>query len=310
MRKFITLLVIAVTALTSCKHEYEKAAGGTIYIKYTNNDGPKIKDGDFVAVNIIAKTDLDSLIGNTYEFGFPKVVIVRPFFKGDFQDALKLMTTGDSLSVKMDDDSIFKKGPRPASFKGKYIIYTMKVQKVIPKGKMTDKELQAKAWAYIGTLTTVLKKEEPVKIKKYIDDNKLNAAKTDSGLYYVINKKGEGPLAVAGDTVVINYTAGLTNGKIFDTNIKADALKAKLPPPAIPYNPIRIPVGQKRVIPGWDQGFLLLNKGAHATFIIPSKLAYDADGHIPVGPYCPLFTYIEVVDIIHHKPGAVNPAKK
>jgi FKBP-type peptidyl-prolyl cis-trans isomerase len=54
----------------------------------------------------------------------------------------------------------------------------------------------------------------------------------------------------------------------------------------------------KLAIPGWDEGLLLLNKGARATFIMPSALAYGEQGFASIPPYTPLVFEIEVVDVV------------
>ena len=42
--------------------------------------------------------------------------------------------------------------------------------------------------------------------------------------------------------------------------------------------PIEFNVGIGQVIPGWDEGIMLLKKGDKAKFIIPSNLAYGEAG--------------------------------
>jgi FKBP-type peptidyl-prolyl cis-trans isomerase len=307
MKYSLRCLVLAVVALSSCNRDYKKASNGMLYIKYTDNEGPKIKAGDFVAVNIVARTDADSLIGSTYNDGIPRfITLPKPTFAGDYFDALTLMTVGDSLSVKMSDDSIFKHSPQPASFKGKFIIYELKVVKVIPKGNKTDQQLQSLVNFYLDGVRKEVASREPLKIKNYIADSKLLFTKTDSGLYYHINQPGRGPLAASGDTVVMNYTGSLFNGNIFDTNIKDEAIKSKIYNPGVPYKPIHFPIDKTKAFSGINQGLLLLNTGAKAKFIIPSKLAYGADGHNKIGPYTPIVFTIEVVSIIHPKPGTLK----
>jgi FKBP-type peptidyl-prolyl cis-trans isomerase len=133
--------------------------------------------------------------------------------------------------------------------------------------------------------------------------------KTDSGLYYVITKPGQGPLIAPNDTAVINYIGKLLNGKVFDTSIKEEAVKAKLGSlDKRPFEPIHVAVGQRKVIAGWDQGLQLLNKGAKATLLIPSSLGYGQIGAGPIAPYTPVVFELEVVDIIHPRPGSIAPA--
>ncbi len=309
MKKNLLFLTLAVIALTSCKRTYQKAPDGMLYIKYTDNDGPKIKEGDFAGVNVIIKTDGDSLIDNTFEKGLPRLMIItKPIFKGDVIDALSLLTEGDSLSVKMPVDSVFKKAQKPTNFKGNFIIFDLKVEKVIHKGSMTDQQLRDKAITYLKNLIAVAKGKEPQKIKKYIADKKLNVTKTDSGLYYTINKHGQGPLAVAGDTAVFTYTSNLFNGKVFETSIREEAVKAKIFDQQQNYKPIGVAIGQHRIVPGWEQGLQLLNKGAVATFIIPSDLGYGDEGYGVVGACTPYVSKIELINIIPRSKAA--PAVK
>ena len=45
----------------------------------------------------------------------------------------------------------------------------------------------------------------------------------------------------------------------------------------------------------------MLNKGAKATFIIPSSLAYGEKGLNIIPPYTPLVFEIEVIDVVKGK---------
>lgn len=59
---------------------------------------------------------------------------------------------------------------------------------------------------------------------------------------------------------------------------------------------ITFPLGQRRVIAGWDEGIALLKEGGKATLIIPADLGYGAsgtpDGSIP--PDSELMFYVEL----------------
>jgi FKBP-type peptidyl-prolyl cis-trans isomerase FkpA len=305
MKKSLMFLSLAAIGLASCNGGFKKGNGGLLYNIYTNNNGAKIKEGDFVSVNLVAKTDADSVLFSTYESEHPVVVQAVPAaHPGDVFEGLQMLTQGDSATIKISADSTFKKGAKPPGFKGNYIAYTIKVIKVIPK---SAPDFQKQVDDYLKGQAVAAQNAEPIRIKKYIADNKLNVTKTDSGLYYSITKQGSGPAPVKGDTVSIKYVGKLINGNVFDTNIKEEAKKANKFVPSNPYQPIRFPIGVGRVIPGWDQGLRLLNKGAKATFIIPSTLAYRDRGNGPIAPYTSLIFEVEVVDIIHANPNAPKP---
>ena len=89
--------------------------------------------------------------------------------------------------------------------------------------------------------------------------------KTTSGVYYTITKEGEGEHPPKGANVSVHYKGTLVDGTVFDSSYQRD-------------QPIEFSVGVGQVIPGWDEGILLLNKGAAARFVIPSHLGYGAQG--------------------------------
>lgn len=313
MKKKLMFLALAAIGLASCNGGFKKGDAGLLYRVIVDKSGPSIKPGDFVSLNLTLKTDADSVIGSTYDNGMPFMsVMQKPQQKGDVISGIELLSEGDSAVIKINIDSLTKGHPRPAGLKGKYQVYTIKIEKVISKGNLSDQVFQGRAQAYYTSIVDAAKKiaknAEAGKISKYIADNKLNVTKTDSGLYYVITKPGSGIKPVPGDTVVVNYTLRLVSGKAIETSVKSDAVKYKLPiNPMNPYKPIHFAIGTAGMIKGWDQGMQLINKGTTAIFILPSSLAYGEHGSQQIQPFTPLVFDIELVDIIHPNPNAPKP---
>ncbi len=110
-----------------------------------------------------------------------------------------------------------------------------------------------------------------------------NAVTTESGLTYIITKKGEGAAVKAGDNVIVNYTGLLTNGAMFDSSVTRN-------------EPFSFPVGAGMVIKGWDEGLQHLHIGDHATLIIPPAIGYGAGGAGGVIP--PDATLIFIIEVL------------
>jgi len=106
----------------------------------------------------------------------------------------------------------------------------------------------------------------------------LKAQKTQSGLYYVIEKEGTGEPTTPGTTLYVNYAGYLLGGALFDTSWPEVAKANNQFDEARPYEPLPVNVGIGQVIPGWDEGLMLLKKGSKAKLIIPSPLGYGESG--------------------------------
>jgi peptidylprolyl isomerase len=83
-------------------------------------------------------------------------------------------------------------------------------------------------------------------------------------LHIVDISKGKGPKAKVGDTVTVDYTGKLKNGKVFDSS-KGRA-------------PFEFVLGKDMVIKGWDQGLLGMRAGGKRKLTIPPELAYGDKG--------------------------------
>ncbi len=309
MKKISIILGLTVLGLASCK-QFKKGEGDMMYKIHIDKSGETIKDGDFVALNFIEKTEEDSTLSNSYDADRPAMLQKqKSAFKGDLYAALGMLSEGDSATFKINIDSMVAKmgRPKPANTKGKYLVYTIKIDKVIPKGKLNDSLFNGQVKAYLKVEADKSKNSEASKFNKYITSKGLKPVVTASGLNYVVTKEGSGIKAAAGDTVQVNYTGSFLSGKVFDTSYPEVAKKAGTFNPQRPYAPLKIPVGVAGSIPGFDEGLMLFPKGTKATLILPSKLAYGEQGNQGIPPFTPLIFEVEIVNVIPKKPGSVAP---
>jgi FKBP-type peptidyl-prolyl cis-trans isomerase FkpA len=85
---------------------------------------------------------------------------------------------------------------------------------------------------------------------------------------------GSGRQANTGDTVHVQYTGTLTNGKKFDSSYDHGG------------DPFKFTLGKGEVIKGWDQGVVGMKVGGKRRLRIPSDLGYGEKGsppNIPAG---------------------------
>ena len=119
---------------------------------------------------------------------------------------------------------------------------------------------------------------------KLIDENWPGAITTPSGLKYVVVAEGTGEATPSSGTMVkAHYTGKLLNGAKFDSSYDRGT-------------PIDFPVGQGRVIKGWDEAFLAMKKGEKRVLIIPPDLGYGPSGRGPIPPNAYMVFDVELVD--------------
>ena len=92
----------------------------------------------------------------------------------------------------------------------------------------------------------------------------VKATVTASGLSITDLVVGNGPEAVKGEVVSVNYRGTLANGKEFDSSYGR--------------GPFSFPLGAGRVIQGWDEGVAGMKVGGKRKLVIPPDLAYGERG--------------------------------
>jgi peptidyl-prolyl cis-trans isomerase A (cyclophilin A) len=172
------------------------------------------------------------------------------------------------VGTVMDSVRIVRVGPKAKNFKADEAAFQAQTKKnadlAAAKGK--KEELERK------------------KMEAATEELIKKATATPTGLKYIVTRPGAGAKPASGASVKVHYAGRLTNGKEFDNSYKRG-------------QPIDFKVGTGMVIPGWDEGIMLMQKGEKRTLIIPSNLAYGPSGRPPVIPEnATLIFDVELVD--------------
>lgn len=85
------------------------------------------------------------------------------------------------------------------------------------------------------------------------------------GLQYQDEVVGTGPEPKKGQTVTVNYTGWLENGKKFDSSLDRG-------------QPFQFVLGMGNVIKGWDEGVATMHVGGKRKLTIPPALGYGSRG--------------------------------
>lgn len=280
--RFFLMFTIVIVLITSCKQSeysgFEKADSGLFYNIHIDNGGEKANPGDFLTVEMIYTTNEDSLLFDSEGQTFP-LQLEEPVFAGDINEALSLLGRGDSATFVIRADSFLIRNakisllPDFVDDKSKMIFY-VKIHNI---QTLEELELEEKA------LQVAAEQKESQAIEDYLAANNLALEPTSTGMYFILNKKGNGRKAEAGKSVTVHFTGMYLDGTKFDSSYDRN-------------KPVEFTLGYGQVITGWDEGIALMKVGDEATFIIPSYLGYrEGRGQIP--PYTPLLFDVKLIDV-------------
>lgn len=283
-------LFAALLGLHSCQSSsFNTTEGGLEYqIVRDQKEGNSPQEGDYVKLHLEIRyqdSRMDTLIFSSREMNnqepleFP---IMPSLFKGDWTEGMKLLTPGDSAIFRVSVDSMRQSGQGMLPefmAAGEKITYRIALVDVKTAQEMEEEQAEL--------ARTQMEKEDAL-LQEYFQKQGIQPEKTASGLYFMITKPGTGPQIRAGQQVTVNYTGTNLEGIPFDSNVD---------PQFSHVEPFRFTAGRD-MIEGWNEGILLLNKGAKARFFIPSPLAYGPNPPAPgIEANSPLVFELEVMDV-------------
>lgn len=283
-------LFAALLGLYSCQSSsFKTTEHGLEYnIVHDAKEGRNPQEGDYVTLHLeIHYTDdkTDTLIFSSREMNnhepleFP---IMPSLFKGDWTDGIKLLTPGDSALFRVSVDSMRQSGQGilpEFMAEGERITYRIALVDVKTPQEMEEEQAE---------FARVQMEKEEALLQAYFEQKGIKPEKTASGLYYLIDRPGSGPQIQAGQQVTVNYTGTNMDGTPFDSNVD---------PQFSHVEPFRFTAGRD-MIEGWNEGILLLKKGAKARFFIPSPLGYGPNSPSPaIEANAPLIFELEVLDV-------------
>ena len=260
------------------------------YLKYTKLEGEVPKMGEYVYFHAqFRKRDTVMFASRENESApFIQITEVNDRSINPAEALIRELVVGDSATLEIRIDTL----PQvPRGFEGERILYYDVVildildeaayeEKLAAEKAIRDKEIEAlkERREEVAQLTQTY-------LNAYNTNSLENLETTSSGLKYLLLEEGSGPQSQAGKKITAHYYGLLTDGSSFDDSFQRG-------------EPFSVPIGQGRVIPGWEEGLALFKEGARFILFIPPNLGYGEAGAPPAIPgNSELVFYIELMGV-------------
>ena len=297
-----SVLIVAAGAMmfagmTSCQEKvpyegYNVNENGLYYKFYNQNEGETPAIGDILEVVLSCTVNDTNVIIPAMPNQAP---LTEPMFAGDIFEGMAMMHKGDSASFIVNIDSTFKtffmQPNLPEEFNSTDVMkFNVKLNDFYPESEYIARfaaEVRKKNAERIENMKTSYPEETAKaaeELLKYLAAQGIVAEPTASGLVYVMNQEGNGEKPAEGQIVKAHYTGRLLDGTVFDSSVDKG-------------EPFQFPIGVGQVIPGWDEGIMMMSKGEKGTLYIPYYLAYGERGageDIPA--FANLIFEVELID--------------
>jgi FKBP-type peptidyl-prolyl cis-trans isomerase FkpA len=278
MKKFALLLAAGSFILAACNNKDFKKTESGIEYRFLKDDKESINAsaGDVLLSNLRMSIESnDSLLMETFSTNSLQYL---PYEEPSLKQIFSLLSKGDSVEFFINADTLFQKTfgmPTPPWIaSGERIRFIMAVSDILNQEQLETKNKEQ---------LESMRMEDEQSLKAYLE-KQPNVKTTESGLMYIVVKEGKGKAPKRGDQVSMLYTGYFTNEDVFDENQSKD-------------EPFKFSVGLGQVIPGWDEGVLLMKEGAQYKFIIPWNLAYGESGSGPIMPFSSLVFDVELLKV-------------
>jgi FKBP-type peptidyl-prolyl cis-trans isomerase FkpA len=294
MTKFFSFIFI-IFFLISCQESTQENSPSTTNGLYNtpigtryqfhkqNPNGNTPKKGDLIDFHLVITDHNGKTTRNTYNekpSGIKELPFEDPYFIANkhYREIFSLVKENDSLTFWINTNVLIEENNLKNIPKDKEYKYTIKIQKIRNRGQIrNENDIKLKAQ----------RKQDSLKIAKYLVQFNKNESQqyqikdTNSGLKYCLLKEGTGKNITPNDTIKLQYTGKLLDGQVCD---QSDGIAEYVANNIIPK--------------GLEEGVGLMREGAKGLFILPSDLAFGADGmQNIIPPYSVLIYEVDVLKV-------------
>lgn len=286
------LLAVAFLTLTSCESGKDrKTKSGFRYRIYTSSSEPRIEPGNYITIDLLYRTDRDSVLFDSRQNGEPlRFRLEKIPFSGSYEEGLTYLGAGDSATFFVPADSLYKYLVKDSQLaqeatvfrKGTFMKFDVKVHRVqdTRQGELEDEIRMASAL-----------EEEKKLIENFIKEKGADYQFDSAGYYYKYLNRGNGTAVEDGKVVTAAYTGSFLDGKIFDSS-EAQGKDFKFVK------------GAGHVVSGWESAIARSKVGDKLMLLLPSDLAYGetglfdpTNGRLIVLPFTPLLFQIQIIKV-------------
>jgi FKBP-type peptidyl-prolyl cis-trans isomerase FkpA len=297
----LVVVLLGASTMSSCQKTKVTEKDGIEYT-YIKEGSEKAPNGHFLLYNLQITNGSDSVIYTTAGQPMPGYLMANdsmPATNGMDEIFLHLRK-GDSIVFQSTAKTIFGQNVPPFLKEDETVKVNLGAFEVMDETAIQayfEKMMSAEDSKKSERAVEMLAQEAGV-IEAYAAEKGLTVQKTANGLYYAIETEGTGEATTPGTTMYVNYAGYLLDGTLFDTSYPEIAKANDMFNEGREYGPLPVNVGMGQVIPGWDEGLMLLKNGSKAKFLIPSPLGYgEAGAGGMIGPNSILVFDVEVTDV-------------
>ena len=264
MKKYFSLVLAGALVMTvlSCNKKGEGATTPTEdSISQLYGEGM----GVMMAQNIDQQAQMAGMAidKKAYLEGFQKAVLSDTTMK----ERSMMMGQSDAAGFIQRLEMMEKQGVHI----NRHAMFAMIKKHFLSGDKIDESTLQGKMQKLEERLQALMmqaQKEAGVKLEKAGKDylaktaKDKNFKKTASGMYYKVEKQGNGKKFMMGDNVMVKYTGRHADGTVFDSSVE----------------PVMFPVQDGALIKGFIEALQMMSPGSKMQVVLPANLGYGAEG--------------------------------
>jgi FKBP-type peptidyl-prolyl cis-trans isomerase FkpA len=280
--------------LSGCNSEFKKTDSGLRYrfVYHGNGKGPK--NGEYLILNLLIKTETDSIIYNSADAGilFPvryDTYRLKVGQKSELEEGFFMMKEGDSAIFSVKTSDVYAAlEMTPPKVRGERIFCFAKLVSVLDYenySQWKSAELEKRRNQTNVLLTRQIEKQSH-RIDSILKSRNETFSTTSSGIRYSIEKEGAGSHPQKGDTVFFRYEVTYLDGTALPDEVGKSGDK-----------PGFFTIGAERVFQSWQESIMLLRKGGSGKFYMPSSVAFETPETFEASSDSILVFNIQLVDV-------------